>query len=134
MARITRREAIARLRNSLEKRIKDKKASNQHVKELIAKKKAKIEQFEIEYQNFVDKLKAEQTTKETVVVELPKVEPEVVEEPILSPEQTYVEIEVTEPAEPIKVDVIEEVIEKPTRKSKKKKVETDIFGEVPSEE
>jgi len=78
----------------------------------------KLDEFEKEYQTFIANLKAEQAKKQEtkikeevkkpIVVEVPKVEPEVVEEPILQPEQSYVETEVLETVEPITVEVVEE--------------------------
>ena len=78
----------------------------------------KLDEFEKEYQTFIANLKAEQAKKQEtkikeevkkpIVVEVPKVEPEVVEEPILAPEQSFVETEVLETVEPITVEVVEE--------------------------
>lgn len=46
------------------------------------------------------------------------------EEPVLAPEQSFVQTEVTEPAEPIKVEVVEEPVAEPAKKStRKSKVE-----------
>lgn len=78
----------------------------------------KLDEFEKEYQAFIANLKAEQAKKQEtkikeevkkpIVVEVPKIESEVVEEPILAPEQSFVETEVTETVEPITVEVVEE--------------------------
>lgn len=73
--------------------------------------------FEKEYEAFIAQMKAEAQFNENKETE-----------PVLAPEQSYVQTEVSEPAEPIKVEVVEEpvvteeVVE-PVKKSRKKKVE-----------
>lgn len=90
----------------------------------------KLSDFEKEYEKFIAEQKAllaakENEVKEVVVEEKPA---EVIpEEPILAPEQSFVETEVTEAAEPIKVEVVEETpaveepVVAPVKTSRKRK-------------
>lgn len=78
--------------------------------------------FENEYAAFIaeqKKLLAEKEEKETA--ERIAEETSTVEEPILPPEQSFVQTEVTEPVEPIKVEVVEEPVVAPVKTAKKKK-------------
>lgn len=84
---------------------------------------ANLSDFEKEYEKFIAEQKAVLDAKENEVKEVAEEKPvEIIsEEPILAPEQSFVETEVTETVEPIKVEVVEETEVTPVKTSKKKK-------------
>lgn len=122
MARITRKEAVARLRATLEKRMQnaaksvENKIANKSIKNVA---KEKIAQFEDEYQKFIAELKAKKAATEATVKEVVNKTEEVVEavkETIEDVKPVVEDISVV--AE--KFEAVQEEVKKVSKKSKKK--------------
>lgn len=77
--------------------------------------------FDAEYNAFIAEQKL---LKAKAELEAKKAAEEPVLAQVLAPEQSFVQTEVTEPAEPIKVEVVEEPVAEPVKKTpRKSKVE-----------